>query len=1732
LALSLFAAEAHGQLTVSLTASDGSGASSFNSAGRWSNGQAPSNAFVYSVSGGNGLRSPNASNTINYTFGGASLSIYGGGSQFLMKGNGTTLSTAQSCTANYNLNGGYIEINTAANVWEVVAGTISVNATSALGANSGQNLWVSAAISGSSPLQINFGGGADMASGNTGNVYLAGSNSGFSGSTTVESGTLALASSNALGTGTLYFNGGALLFSPTLGVTSFQLGSLSDGTTSRNISLQNTSGGSINLAIGSNNTNTTYSGAFSGSGSITKQGAGILTLLGASSYTGGTVVINGTLQLGTATALGSGTGTMFVNGGILDLNGNSPTTGAVTLASGSIINSGAAAALNASAYSLQSGTVGAVLGGNGATLNMTTAGLAVLSAANTYSGLTTISAGTLALGAAGTLGSGGLTIVPGGVLDTTAYGGSGYNHSGGALTAGRTASFDNDINGSININNTSIILPSTNSTLTISGSLGGSGGTLNYGVGDVVAVGAMNLSGTDYVAPLAPMSTGTYTIFTYNSGTPNLNDLAVSGAYGSNPRQGYTFATSGGSAVTLTVSGVAGNLEWNGAGGNFWYTGTSSTANWYNTTSGSADYFYAGDNVTFDNAGLQTNVSVSGTVNPGSVTVTGSQSYTLSGPGNITGVTSVLMNGTSTLTIANTGGNDYTGGTFVNSGTVGVGANNALPIAGTVSLGTTGSNGTLDLAGNNQTVSGLSVGSGATPAAQVIGNSSTSSNSLLTVSGGTSTFGGTIQNALGSGNQTVGLTLSNSADLTLTGPNTFSGASTINGTSTLQIGNGGAGEAFAASVTDNGTLIFNHADALTYSGAISGSGTLTQQGTSLLTLVSPLNLTGATTVNSGTLDLAGNSGSVGALLGNGVVDNVSAGGLATLTVGSGALSGTFSGTLQNTSGTIGLVKTGAGSETLSGVNTFAGGVSLNAGTLVIGNSAALGSGTLVMNGGTLQGILGVSNSPAINNNIQISSVVGSAFDTSNGNNLALGGNLSGAGTVTKTGSLSVYLSGANSGFSGTYINNAGNTLFDSLAAGSPNALWTIKGGNLANNVPSGGTISLGGLSGSGGQLGNSASGSLVTYSIGAASGNTTYSGAIVNSVGGGGTTAIIKTGTGLLTLTGISTYTGTTTITGGTLQLNTNNGGNGQLASPALVVNNGGFLALNAGDVLGFTTNRDVLYISDGTVSNITAAGRVTLQNAVNMTGGVLTGSGNGDVNGVYSFNSTNGFKATSDAGGNPAIVSAKSISLQNGNLNFNVTRGDAAPASDLTVNSAIIEYANNTNGIILNGNGVMTLAGSNTYTGKTTITGGTLAIAGTSSLPATSALQVGTAGNPGTLVFQGTSVTNLADTGDNNYLISFGSTVYVLPGAQFTSAGDWKLGGNAPGSAGSQVQSGGTFTINDSSSGRPLTIGEWPNETSTYTLNGGVLNVPNGITYAPWDGEANFTIVGGTANLQEISIGRSGGLAGGGTLTVAGSGLLNLGAGGIANNYGPATVNLNAGVLGAYQSWSSAVAMNVGGPVTIAPSGFTISLSGALTGTGSLTEVGSGTLVLAQSNSYSGGTFINGGLLQLGNSAALGSGALAANGGTLDLNGFAVTVPSFSGAAGIVTNSGGFLATLATSQSTTTTFGGTIADGASPVALALTGAGALVLSGTNTYSGGTFLDNGTLIATNAGAIADGTSLTVGDASAFPAAIVAPSEPSTSASPVIAPVPEPGALALLSTGLLLLVSHRKRSRIA
>ena len=163
--------------------------------------------------------------------------------------------------------------------------------------------------------------------------------------------------------------------------------------------------------------NLTVSTAIGGTGTgLTKVGGGTLTLNAGNGYSGGTTVSAGTLTIGgsinSSTPINVNGGTLSttgadklnnsaavtVAGGTMTIGGDD-TVGTVSLTSGSITGS---STLTGASYALESGSISAKLGGSAA-LTKTTAGTATLSGANTYTGNTIISAGTLALSGVGSI---------------------------------------------------------------------------------------------------------------------------------------------------------------------------------------------------------------------------------------------------------------------------------------------------------------------------------------------------------------------------------------------------------------------------------------------------------------------------------------------------------------------------------------------------------------------------------------------------------------------------------------------------------------------------------------------------------------------------------------------------------------------------------------------------------------------------------------------------------------------------------------------------------------------------------------------------------------------------------------------------------------------------------------------------------------------------------------------------------------------------------------------------------------------------------------------------------------------------------------------------------------------------------------------------------------------------------------------------------------------------------
>ena len=156
---------------------------------------------------------------------------------------------------------------------------------------------------------ISGNGGLAWAGGAT--LTLTGSNA-YTGSTTISSGTLLLGNAAAAQNSTVTVSAtNGLAFTP--GIGTFNVGGLSGN---QSFVLADTGGGGVNLSIGGNNANTTYSGVMSGSsGSLTKVGSGTLTLSNENTYGGGTTVNGGTLVLNSGN--GSGYGTIV---GVLNIN--------------------------------------------------------------------------------------------------------------------------------------------------------------------------------------------------------------------------------------------------------------------------------------------------------------------------------------------------------------------------------------------------------------------------------------------------------------------------------------------------------------------------------------------------------------------------------------------------------------------------------------------------------------------------------------------------------------------------------------------------------------------------------------------------------------------------------------------------------------------------------------------------------------------------------------------------------------------------------------------------------------------------------------------------------------------------------------------------------------------------------------------------------------------------------------------------------------------------------------------------------------------------------------------------------------------------------------------------------------------------------------------------------------------------------------------------------------------
>ncbi len=570
------------------------------------------------------------------------------------------------------------------------------------------------------------------------------------------------------------------------------------------------------------NTGGDFDNAISGSGQVVKSGDKTLTLSGANSYTGGTTISGGTLVATNVEALGSGDVT---DNATLELN-TGGTFDNVISGSGQVVKSGDE--------------------------------MLTLSGANSYTGGTTISGGTLVVSNVEALGSGDVT-------------------DNATLELNTGGDFDNNIGG------TGSVVKSGDKTLTLSGANSYTGGTTISG-GTLVATNVEALGSGDVTdnATLELNTGGTFDNVISGSGQVVKSGDEMLTLSGANSYTGGT-TISGGTLVASNVEALGSGdvtdnatLELN-TGGDF-----------DNAISGSGQVVKSGDDaltLSGNNSYTGGTLISDGTLVASNVEALGSGDVTndavleLNTGGDfdnaISGSGQVVKSGDKTLTLS--GANSYTGGTTISGGTLVASNVEALGSGditdnATLELNTGGDfdnaisgsgqvvksgDETLTLSGTNSYTDGTLISGGTLVATnlEALGTGDVTNNATLELN-----TGGTFDNAISGSGQVV---KSGDDALTLSGSNTYTGGTTISGgtliaTSVDALGSG--------DVTDNAVLELNTGG--TFDNAISGSGQVVKSGDKTLTLSGSNTYTGGTTISGGTL-IASNVEA----LGSGNIDN-------------------------------------------------------------------------------------------------------------------------------------------------------------------------------------------------------------------------------------------------------------------------------------------------------------------------------------------------------------------------------------------------------------------------------------------------------------------------------------------------------------------------------------------------------------------------------------------------------------------------------------------------------------------------------------------------------------------------------------------------------------------------------------------------------------------------------------------------------------------------------------------
>jgi autotransporter-associated beta strand protein len=1368
----------------------------------------------------------------------------------------------------------------------------------------------------------------------------------------------------------------------------------------------------------------TYAGVLSGSGSLTKKGDYTLTLSGRyNDYSGTTTVSEGTLQAGVAGAFSSSSAVSVASGATLALNNFNQTIAGLSGGGDVTLGSATLTVQNAASHQFDG-----VISGTGG-LTKSGSGTLTLAAANTYTGATTVNAGTLRAGAADIIASSsGLSVASGAVFDLNGYDQTFARLSGsGGVTLGSDAATVLTLNlGSTDSTFAGVIsgaggLTKTGSaTLTLSGANTYAGATTISGgilrlTGSLASASIDLASGTGIV--FAAASDTTYAGAVTGSGTLTKSGTAALTLSGANTYTGDTTISGGtlrvtGSLASQSVAVASGALLDMRPAANATYAGVISGAGGFQK-SGAAALTLSGDN-TYTGATTVAGgtLNVTGSLATSSISV--AAGATLDFSGSLTNLSSLSNAGTINLssaltftdadcTLISTGsilaasstdvailfgaGDDsatFGPGAMVRGIVDGGGGDNTLTLVGSVSLdgevrnfqslvkqdaGSWTIGGDVDLGTGTLTVSQgtLTLEGGLTASGAAI-----ASGGLLEWSPSADTgFAGVIE---GAGD----FQKSGAATLTLSGDNTYTGATTVSGGILRLTGSLASSSIDLASGTG---IVFAAASDTTYAGAVTGSGTLTKSGTATLTLSGVNTYTGDTTVSGGTLRVTGSLASQSVAVASGALLDMSP-----------AADATYAGVI---SGAGGFRKSGAAVLTLSGDQTYTGDTDITAGTLrVTGSLASQGVGvatgalldmspaTAATYAGVISGAGGFRKS-------------GAAMLTLSGNQTYTGDTAISAGTLRVTGSLASQSVDVASGALFD-LSPSADTTYAGVISGAGNfqksgaAVLTLSG---ANTYTGDTDITVGTLR---------VTGSLASASVAIADGalfdmspaaNTTFSGVI------SGAGDFRKTGAAVLTLSGANTYTGDTTISGGTLRVT------GSLASQSVAVASGALLDMSP-------------------AANATYAGVISGAGGFQKSGAAaLTLSGNNTYTG-----------ATTVAGGTLNVTGSLATS------SINVAAGATLDFSGSLTNLSSLSNA-----------GTINLSSALTFTDAdcTLISTGSILAASSTDV----AILFG-AGDDSATFGPGAMVRGIVDGGGgDNTLTLVGSVSLDGEVRNFQSlvkqdAGSWTIGGDVDLGTGTLTVSEGTLTLEGglTASGAAIASGgllDWAPSSDT-----GFAGVISGAGDFQKSGAAALTLSGDNTYTGATTIT-------GGTLIVTGS-LASLSvdvAAGALFDMSPATDTTYAGVIsgaGDFQKSGAAMLTLSGdqtytGDTTI--SGGTLRVIGSLgsqsvdvaagalfdmrpaadatyagviSGAGDFQKSGAATLTLSGDQTYTGDTMITAGILRL--TGSLASQSVAVADGTL----FDFSPATDTTYAGVISGAGTFLksgtATLTLSGDSTNT--------------------------------------------------------------------------------------------------------------